>query len=184
MAFNPNSPLNIGGKGIQGGLPTDGQTLQFNATTNRWEYALSQSNTFARVVKKLTETIDTDIVPHDDTELFVPLAVNKIYNFMMFLWINSAIAAGFRFDFTIPAGATGRRLNGSWTATTFQPTVAITTIQQEATAAVDQLMKLSGIVNMGATPGNLQFRWAQNNSSGSNTSVLQGCSMVVWEELP
>jgi len=38
MSSEPNNPLNIGGKGIEGGPPADQQVLQFNFANNQWEY--------------------------------------------------------------------------------------------------------------------------------------------------
>ena len=38
MAFDPENPYTIAGKNVQGGLPTANQQLQFNATTNQWEF--------------------------------------------------------------------------------------------------------------------------------------------------
>jgi len=38
MSYDPKLSYPIGGKNVQGGLPTANQQLQFNAVTNQWEF--------------------------------------------------------------------------------------------------------------------------------------------------
>lgn len=187
MAFNPNSPLNIGGKGVQGGLPTASQILQFNAVTNRWEFAAppsGTSNTFARVVKKVDEIVNNSTTLINDAELFVALNINKTYGFYFIMFLSSPATPQIKKLWSIPAGATGLRLNGAWSSSAVISTRNVITSSALATNGQDQSLVESGRIIMAGTAGNLQFRWAQQTANASDTKVLQGSYLVVWEELP
>jgi len=142
----------------------------------------SPSPTFARVVKKVDETVTNSTTLQDDDELFVPLNANKTYGFFLLLFINSAAAADYKGNFSIPAGASGTR---SVSAPSIVPsaTVGITAEFTPATDGQIQCIMIHGRVITAGTAGNLQYRFAQDTSNAGTTRDLQGSHLVVWQEI-
>jgi len=142
-------------------------------------------NTFARVVKKVDESRQSDTTMTDDAELFVPLEANKNYGFETRLFYQSSAAADFKVGYTIPSLATGLRLGASnWHSTVGIATFVIPTVTFVAMGATLVTTPTYGRVIMGATAGDLNFQWAQNAPVASDTTVKAGSRLVVWEELP
>lgn len=145
--------------------------------------ALDGSLIFAKVVKSVDETINSSIALQNDNELKATLRVNKVYSLQMFILLNSVAAANFKYNFTLPTGATGRRTTAGASANTPQTTADITAeLITSATDATDQQLRLYGFITMGGTAGDLQFQWAQNVSDAGNTTVKARSTLLVWEE--
>lgn len=143
---------------------------------------LSAANTFARVVKKADETVDTSTTFQDDDELVVALSANKTYYGVLRIFFTSATDADFKYKFTIPSGATAI---GNGTA--IQPTGSGTMVELATGHALGSIVN-ENIVGINfrvvvGTAGNLQLQWAQNTSQASNTTVLEGSALIMWEEL-
>lgn len=139
--------------------------------------------TFARVVKKIDETINSSTVLQDDDELFVALNANKIYTWLLLFYVNSGATPDFKYAFSIPAGATGLRMDVSqFFVVDDENTSAITTTVNFGTATPVKSSSNWGRVIMGGTAGNLQMQWAQLNSNAGDTTVEAGSLLVVWEE--
>ena len=185
MSFG-QGPFNIGSKGIQGGLPTNNQILLFNTTTNRWEFVdfSSGGQTFARVVKKVDQIVNSITVDQNDNELLVALTINKTYGFLLYILMQSAADADYKYSFAIPAGASGLKSIGTLGAQTASGTGSITGSVGPATDGNIQNIMVMGRVIMGGTAGNLQYKFSQISSKASDTITLQGSYLVVWEELP
>jgi len=138
--------------------------------------------TFARKVKTVDETIQSDIVVHDDDELFIPLTINRVFGFLFMGVITSAGPADFKWTFTIPSGATGdwfRNPNLSTDSTAYGTTDDFST----GGGSVRELVPNYGRIIMGGTGGDIQFQWAQRTSTADDTIVRAGSSLVVWEEV-
>lgn len=119
-----------------------------------------------------TANVDTasDASVNDDTELFVPLAINGVYLWNAVVPFSSPTTALLRWTWTVPAGATGEwnsvSLGHNYDST--QRAYAF----EETTATVNASTKnlfMSGIVVMSSTAGNLLLRWAQSVSNATAT---------------
>jgi len=144
----------------------------------------ASGQTFARVVKKITETVVSSTTLQDDDELFVALEASKTYGFILYMPHISPAAADIKYAFSVPAGAVGRRNQGVWDSNVSRTDVGIGTSNSVNTGGTDSTMIIYGHLIMDTTVGNLQFQWAQNISNAGNTQVMQGAFLVVWEELP
>jgi len=137
--------------------------------------------TFARIVKKLDETITSDTTLHDDDELFVAVNASKTYYVLFALTVTSHAAADWKFATSTPSGSTATQIVGRFQSNgmfgTNDPNVGV----GSPTDNTVQMLHLSMRV-ITTTAGNIQFQWAQNISNGNNTTVNQGAFMVVWEE--
>ena len=154
----------------------------------KWATPAGGGNTFARVVKKAIETVSSDNVLHDDNEILIALLASKTYHFESRLHVASDATSDFKYAWTIPTGATGFALKegANWRAAgNFgQDEITITTVTNHAPPWTEnQVLMQTGRIIMSSTAGNLQLQWAQKNSNASDTSVLQGSSITVIEEI-
>lgn len=185
MSDNPKISYPIGGKNVQGGLPTANQILQFNVLTNLWEFVIptAVTNTFARVVKKVAEIVNNDTVLHDDNELFVPIKANTHYAFQLMLLVDSPVPADFKYTFTIPGAGIGNIIQGSPSSTVAASALSITDVTVIPTSGAGQFLLIFGSF-LPFADGDFQLQWAQNASNAGDTAIRQTSSLIVWEELP
>lgn len=128
------------------------------------------------VVKTADETINNSAALQNDNELLIDVAANAYYEGEIYIFFTAAVAAGFKADFTAPAGATMR-----------VSSFLVTTGGSVTFAATNALGSVSGIVSAGAAApyqnkfmltttnaGTLQFRWAQNTANVSDCTVHHG----------
>ena len=142
------------------------------------------SNTFARVVKKIDETVNNSSAFQDDDELVIALNANKVYFGALFLYMNSNATADFKWLVTLPAGATAEYSTGSWDALSLMSLVDMTASTVLAGLAANFMIAIPFRIIVAGTAGNIQLRWAQDVANVSDTKVLQGSCMVLYEELP
>jgi hypothetical protein len=131
------------------------------------------------IIKTADESLTSSAALQNDDHLLLALAANEIWAVeFFFVAFSTSATPNLKFDFTVPAGAVG-----AYTVT-YTSTAAVATIAQgrafgTATAVlVGANTYLPIVVRLyvinGATPGNLQLRWAQNTSTGTATLVKQG----------
>lgn len=142
-----------------------------------------KAQTFIRVVKKADETVNNSITFQDDDELFFKVKANKTYGFLMFFLLNSSAVADLKYKFTLPTGATGKRIGTVLRADVVVDTRDLTTENTLSGNGVDDINTTIGRIIVGGTAGTAQFQWAQNTLEVSDTKVLQGSTLVVWEEI-
>jgi hypothetical protein len=138
------------------------------------------------VVKSGDESVANDTLQNDD-ELFFAVGTNEVWIFEMVLFVNSGTSntPDIKWDFTIPAsatikygaqsmstGATGvngvQFMFGVETATVLGSGAAITTATIETMP-----IYLNGTVRTAGTAGTVQFRWAQNVTTGGSPTVVR-----------
>jgi len=161
-----------------GALPTIDNEVAIKAYVDSRPIGL----TFARIIKTVDETINNNDTLQDDNELFVALLANTNYSFLLYLISISSAVADIKTAFSLPAGATGEILTNVMRAGGSVPMADITTEDSHTSDGTNSLNSFFGKVNMGGTAGNMQLQWAQNTAEVSNTSVLQGSLLLVWEE--
>lgn len=146
---------------------------------------IGAGQTFARVVKKVDETIINDTTLHDDAELFVALNSNKVYAFQVLINFLSTTSANIKFDMSIPTGATGEKTDGNLTSRNSEfldvITISKTYLGQGLSAAY---VMMTGFIKTSGVAGDFTIEWAQDVLETNSTAVLAGSYLIVWEELP
>ncbi len=144
----------------------------------------SSGNTFARVVKKVTEGVTSSTTMQDDDELFVTLAVSKTYCWEATLFCRSISATGeLKYAFTLPTGAIGDMSDDIIRSDSIFTTEDIVTVVPLVLPTnIMRVLHLKGRVIMSTTNGKLQLQWAQNASDANASQIEQGSSLIVWEE--
>jgi len=163
--------------------PTDGDAVTYNATTDEFELRAGGGAglTFARVVKKTDETIDTDTVFSDDAEIKFTPTISKKYGFYFILCFNTETTPDIKVKFTAPSGCTGDYVNtASVTAGTSLNPLSSVTYGVNSTAT--RISVWFGKFEMSTTAGDIVLQWAQGTSSANPTTVEAGTTLVIWEE--
>ncbi len=116
------------------------------------------------------------------TGMAVPLAANEVWRFSMTLISLSSVAADFKFQFTVPAGAVLFLATGGYTAgAVYVPSQASIGAAAPITldgAAANVATEVYGTVICGGTAGNLQLQAAQAIATIENTDfVVQGTNV-------
>ena len=115
-----------------------------------------------------------------DPHLIAPMAANAMYDLSGLLDYEADVTGDFKFQFTLPAGAT---MNFNWVG--FSSSDAFTNNAQNVAATVataggggagsanSRGINLMGNIIMSSTAGNLGINWAQVVSSATATIVHQ-----------
>lgn len=130
------------------------------------------------VVKPSDESISSTTSAQNDDHLLLSVTANTNYSVDLFLIYTSSSTA-IAYDFTVPTGATLQ----------WHPSKDSTgTIRQNpgdwwsaASTGGRDVVYIRGILKVGVTAGNLQFRWWQSVASG--TSIVRADSTLKLEEL-
>lgn len=126
------------------------------------------------IVRKQADEILSDSNSlQDDNELFLPIAANQSIAFEVFLKLLSPNAQDIKFDFAVPAGATGE-----WWAATASLSIAFTSSATYATDNGIQFWYCHGLCVNDTTPGNIQLRWAQVVAAVIDTTVFEGSKIM------
>jgi len=139
-------------------------------------------NTFARVVKKAIQTIQSSTTLQDDDELLFTPTINKIYSGLFLIRMTSGTVPDFKYAMTVPTGAVGSRGGGTMSSSIDVSGNDVTNSQTVAMASGLRALAIPFELQMSSTAGNLVLQWAQSTSDASDTSVNIGASLLVWEE--
>lgn len=122
-----------------------------------------------------------------DPDLRVALEPNRAYAItLMLIFDDGSVlgAADLKYDFNGPAGAAlfASQMSFADTATTVRSGNVTTAMNQakvvNVLTEVAHGLLLSGVIVVGATPGVLEFRWAQNVSDAGNLTIQAGSFLL------
>jgi len=126
------------------------------------------------ILKTADETVNNSSTLQDDNELFLAIGANEIWLFWLFFWGNSGTTPDFKIGWAIPSGASGvfDSIVTAVASTSLTATLIISGF------AASYLYRFYGEIKNGATAGNLQFQWAQNTATVSDTKVLANSCII------
>lgn len=142
-----------------------------------------------KVVRKTAdETVNNSVTLQNDDELLLAMAANEIWEFRLYLIVDSSAVADFKIGWAVPAGCTLK-----WAANQFDTTlnnvVRMAQVESETqgigspgVTRHDLIAVVHGLAINGANAGNLQLQWAQNTAEASNT-VLKANSCLIGTKL-
>lgn len=137
---------------------------------------LASLNPALTAYKTVDETIISAGTYQDDDHLFVSVEAGGVYVYTIEGAYNSGVTPDFRQRFSIPSGTFAGTYYQYFDATNVMVRAsysvpadgAITGLQGKAT---DTPFRFGGIYTCGATGGVMQWQWAQDVSTASNTVV-------------
>lgn len=132
--------------------------------------------------KSADETVNNSAALQNDDALFVSVAANTRYDFRLTALYISNSTPDIKFAWTFPTGLTMRYSFQGYTAGVMQDFYQI----QTDVVAVDGnggnlAAVMEGTVVVAGTAGTLQLQWAQNTANASDTKVLIGSSLRLWQ---
>lgn len=163
---------------ITGTAPTQTLSLTIPRGDTGATGATGTNNT--TIVRKIAdETVTSSTTVQDDDHLVIALAANSVYAFDSFIMFDCDATADIKFTFTGPASSTISFTSDGVSAGNSNN---IGSIKMDVNAAgietvlggfigTKTAIRPAGVIVTGATAGNLTFRWAQNITSGTPTTV-------------
>jgi hypothetical protein len=140
----------------------------------------SAGATIKSVRKSSNQSVTSSTTLVDDSQLLFAVEANATYLFNIFLWVYAADGTpDIKLTVTGPSGSSIAFSPSTYYATgdgtTALGTVATGGVTFGAFVDANERNQLYfGSILNGGTAGNLQFRWAQNTSSGTATTVKAG----------
>jgi len=125
-----------------------------------------------RIRKTATESLTSNTTLQDDDHLLFAVGANEVWAWQAVASVTCDATGGFKFTFTVPAAATGHWNYRTPAAVGSSGGPAFAATTNHTVTLTSQPHDLSGLVVVGATPGNVTFQWAQQASSGTATQVL------------
>jgi hypothetical protein len=128
------------------------------------------------VIKASNEAVSDSTTLQNDDELVLPVEANSQYILRLYLRYTAPTTSGVKTGWAVPSGATmawaaiGSFTLAFGTAGALSLTEAQTGHSGTATAT-DRIDHYIGLVNVGATAGNVQLQWAQFNQTVEDTVV-------------
>jgi len=136
------------------------------------------------IVKKADQAKTNDDTLAADNELKTNLKANKNYAGTLTMWSNAGATPNISYDFSLPAGGVGSRQDGALTASAASNISAFGTPQTIGGTGAAKVTNIPIRIIMGGTAGEFAFIWAQATSDAGASTVLEGSSLILWEELP
>jgi hypothetical protein len=144
---------------------------------------------FAR--KTSNQTVNNSGTLADDTQLFVAVAANAVYQVDAYLIYTSSVNADILFGWTGPSGATFDWVTGGF-ATSVGASASdgvirrqnLSLAQSQAVGGVgtagsdDRVAMPSGVLVTSTTAGNLTLQWAQGSPEVSDTILLANSVLI------
>ena len=130
------------------------------------------------VLKTADETVNNNNSTQADDALLVALGANETWMLRYFIKYNSNTTADFRYNISVPSGATyDSLLQGD---NNLGPLFYYRTSSDELVAGkgADWACIFNAVVKTSSTPGNVVFNWAQYTANASDTKVLIGSNIV------
>jgi len=143
------------------------------------------SGIHTKVVKKVDDVVNNSTTFRNDSELFFTGEANKVYSWTLMLRLNSPAIAGLKKTWTVPSGATGVRISDgfNWHHGSFpSPMKDITSSLTFNTLGIEEQSQIHGNVQMGSTSGLVRFRYAQGTAQSTDSKILKGSTLLVYEE--
>lgn len=159
-------------------------------TNGSWQ-ELTVRDTFAR--KTTDEIVNLTATLQNDNELFLPLLASATYRVSGIVQYSAINTVGLRSAWTFPAGATlalsmigalgsattngadsGYWLANGETASSPAPEIGLGTLNDGGGTPYRIQALVNGYIIMGATPGNLQYQWAQITVNAATLTVYAG----------
>jgi hypothetical protein len=124
-----------------------------------------------------------------DPDLVVPVVANSVYLIEFVVWFAGLQAAGFKTDWSVPAGTSfNKRVSGPGSANAIEGNAnttelrwavhgqgtAVSYTNPRNSAGLTTYTVETAIATIAATAGNVTLRWAQNTSNATGTVVITG----------
>lgn len=156
------------------------ELYMYSSVTSSWVGARPRTK-----VKTVTQVINNTATLQADDTLFVTLEGSSMYTLRFMVPMQAAVAAGFKWQFTIPASAAGFYFPGIRQQLTTPATFYLTRLWNDVPAVIatdntEEFLIFEGDITT-VTAGTIQLLWAQNTANVSNTSLFVGATVTSFK---
>ena len=130
------------------------------------------------VLKTADETVNNNNSTQADDALLVALGANETWILRYFIKYNSNTTADFRYNISVPSGATYDALTKSDDDSGPRFYHRSSSDENVAGKGTDWSFTFDAVVKTSSTAGNVVFNWAQYTANASDTKVLLGSNIV------
>ena len=131
------------------------------------------------VTSDITHT-QSDEALEDVTGLSVAVGANEVWAFYVVAFFNSGTTPDIKFGWSAPASATMKWASAGELGATGAPLLAVGGTDFVSGNAANRMIAYSGIFVNSSNAGTLQFQFAQNTSTASDTKVLADSYIIAW----
>lgn len=124
--------------------------------------------------KTADETVTSSTTLQNDNEISFSIGASETWKGHMMLKLTANASAGFKFDFTLPSGATGNMTGVGGSAFGFSRRSVTGGYGNTTTFTNNTVYLLSFTIINSTTAGTVQMRFAQNASDAAATTVMAG----------
>jgi len=137
---------------------------------------------FIARAKEADESVTSSVSLQDDDDFVFPLKANTKYVITGDLRITANNSGGLKAGFTLPSGASGRfSITHSGSLHVVNNAAATSGGGVTALSSPANISRVFGYITTSATSGDAIFRWAQNASFATSTTIGQASTMVLIE---
>lgn len=139
---------------------------------------------FKKVIAKYktnTETVTSSTTLQDDDDFTFSLEASKNYQIMGLIKASANSLGGLKSAWTLPSGASGRYTLAFGTQQFANDVDCATGSGVTAQILNSSIGVIHGYITMSSTAGNAVFRWAQNSSNGTGTTIQRTSVMTLTE---
>ena len=138
--------------------------------------------------KSADEVVNNSDVLQNDDDFFFDVLEGDVWEVVITGLVTSATAADFKYDFSVPTGATVHGIVGSLQVgaagsgtNDLAASVDLTADDGIGTlgTGTEAAFYIRALVVVAETPGVVNFRWAQNTATASDTTLLAESWMTV-----
>jgi hypothetical protein len=128
--------------------------------------------------KTSDESVTSSTSLQDDDDLFFAIGANETWVFILPFGLVCGASGGFKWAFSVPASASafGSNLAGLARLASVDLTTGSGETSSSTTASNQPF--IAGYCANSSTPGNVRFRFAQNVSNGTATTVKRGSILI------
>lgn len=169
------------------GVPVGGTTAQILEKIDSTNYNTRWSDR-AWIVKSkaANQTVTNSATLVNDDTLFFPLSVSGKYRFRMRIFFDTTAAGDFKYSFSGPAVALYRctrahLIPSGATPNTFFDTAFPVAVSVVGTGTIGGYIDIQGVITNGASPGNLQFSFAQNAATVDTGAIVLAGSFIEYQ---
>jgi hypothetical protein len=132
--------------------------------------------------KTSNETVNGSAALQDDNELFVAVEASCVYHLELRISYTSGTTPDLKIGWTYPTGTTIR-----WSGTDSDTAGALriagnlteTSVPAICGSGTDINADYTGVIITGVNAGTLTLQWAQNTSTGSNSTIYAGSFLTI-----
>jgi hypothetical protein len=156
------------------------ELYMYSSVTSSWVGARPRTK-----YKTVTQIVNNSVTLVADDTLFVTLEGSSVYSLRFVVPMQAATAAGFKWQFTIPASSAGFYFPGIRQQLTTAATFYLTRVWNDVPAVIgtdgtEEFLIFEGDIAT-VTAGTIQLLWAQNAANVSNTSVFAGATVTAFK---